>query len=50
MGKEDKVDLFVRGARKGAEFLTGFDWEEYKQMRGLMVELYRQVHTQVRHN
>src|SRR5215217_7311627 len=27
MDDNDKVDLFIRGARKAAEFLTTFDWE-----------------------
>ena len=50
MGKEDKVDLFVRGARKATEFLAGFNWEEYKQIRGLKVELYKQAQARVRHD
>jgi len=40
MGEEDEVDLFVRGARKAAEFLTTFDWEGYKGLRRLKRELY----------
>ena len=40
MGDEDKVDLFIRGARKAAEFLTTFNWEEYKKLRRLKKELY----------
>jgi NTE family protein len=40
MDDKDKVDLFVRGARKAGEFLTGFDWEEYKDIRRLKKELY----------
>jgi NTE family protein len=40
MEKEDKVDLFVRGARKAAEFLTTFDWEGYKKIRRRKKELY----------
>jgi NTE family protein len=43
MGDEDKVDLFVRGARKAAEFLTTFDWEGYKKIRRLKRELYAQA-------
>jgi NTE family protein len=35
-----KVDLFVRGARKAAEFLTAFDWERYKEVRRLKKALY----------
>jgi NTE family protein len=40
MKEEDKVDLFVRGARKAAEFLTTFNWEGYKDVRRLKQELY----------
>ena len=43
MSKGAKVDLFVRGARKAAEFLTTFNWEEYKDIRGLKKELYTQA-------
>jgi NTE family protein len=42
MGDEDKVDLFIRGARKAAEFLTTFDWEKYKELRRLKKDLYIQ--------
>lgn len=31
MSNEDKVDLFVRGAKAAAEFLCGFDWLGYKR-------------------
>jgi NTE family protein len=41
MRDEDKVDLFYRGARKAAEFLRGFDWAEYKEVRRRKMELYR---------
>jgi NTE family protein len=40
MSDEAKVDLFVRGARKAEEFLSAFDWEEYKEIRRLKKELY----------
>lgn len=30
---EDKIDLFVRGARAAAAFLETFDWEDYKKIR-----------------
>jgi len=33
MREEDKVDLFVRGARSAADFLRRFDWAGYKQIR-----------------
>jgi len=32
MSDEAKVDLFVRGARKAAEFLTTFDWGAYSKI------------------
>jgi NTE family protein len=34
---DDKVDLFIRGAKAAADFLRKFDWEEYKEIRGKMV-------------
>ena len=40
---KDKVDLFVRGASKAAEFLSTFNWEEYKDIRRLKKELYTQA-------
>ena len=40
MQDEDKVDLFVRGARKAAEFLRGFDWAGYKRIRQQKKDLY----------
>lgn len=43
MGDEAKVDLFIRGARKAAEFLTTFNWESYKDVRRLKQELYLQT-------
>jgi NTE family protein len=43
MGDKDKIDLFVRGARKAAEFLTTFDWEGYKELRRFKTEFYTQV-------
>ncbi len=33
MPKEDKIDLFVRGAKAAAMFLRKFDWKSYKVMR-----------------
>jgi NTE family protein len=29
----EKVDLFARGAEAAAEFLCGFEWEQYKKVR-----------------
>jgi NTE family protein len=40
MDDEAKVDLFVRGARAAAEFLSTFDWEGYKELRRRKKELY----------
>jgi NTE family protein len=40
MTDKEKVDLFVRGASKAAEFLTTFNWEEYKDIRRLKKDLY----------
>lgn len=33
ISNEDKIDLFVRGAKAAHEFLTTFDWADYKQER-----------------
>ncbi len=30
---EDKIDLFLRGARAAKAFLTEFNWQQYKQLR-----------------
>jgi NTE family protein len=43
MTDKEKVDLFVRGASKAAEFLSTFNWEEYKDIRRLKTELYTQA-------
>jgi NTE family protein len=43
MTDKDKVDLFIRGASRAAEFLTTFNWEEYKDIRRLKKELYTQA-------
>lgn len=40
MSDEAKIDLFVRGAREAAKFLSTFDWEGYKEIRRLKKELY----------
>ncbi|MEO8517049.1 MAG: patatin-like phospholipase family protein [Flavobacterium sp.] len=31
--EDAKVDLFIRGAQKAAEFLNRFNWEDYKEIR-----------------
>lgn len=33
ISNDDKKDLFIRGAKAADEFLRGFNWQEYKQMR-----------------
>jgi NTE family protein len=33
MPDEDKVDLFVRGAKAAEEFLNTFNWKDYKEIR-----------------
>ena len=33
MSDEDQVNLFNAGAQKALDFLLGFDWEEYKEVR-----------------
>lgn len=38
-----KIDLFIRGAQKAAEFLVRFDWEDYKKIRKAKSEYYRTV-------
>ena len=40
MKEEARVDLFQRGAHAAADFLRGFDWEVYKQIRQQKKELY----------
>jgi NTE family protein len=37
---DDKVDLFLRGARAAAEFLKDFDWKQYKEVRAQMAKAY----------
>ncbi|KAA9340323.1 patatin-like phospholipase family protein [Adhaeribacter soli] len=38
---DDKVDLFIRGARAAAGFLQGFDWDHYKNIRAQAAKLYQ---------
>ncbi len=33
MKQEDKIDVFLRGAKAAHDFLIKFNWEEYKEMR-----------------
>jgi len=36
-----QLDLFIRGARTASEFLKGFDWKSYKEMRKLKKAYYK---------
>lgn len=35
-----KIKLFVSGAQAASDFLKGFDWPGYKQLRGHLAQLY----------
>ena len=37
MSDEEKIDLFIRGAKAACEFLKKFDWEGYKEIRASMI-------------
>jgi NTE family protein len=37
MPDEDKLDLFIRGARAAKDFLKKFDWEKYKKIREKLI-------------
>ncbi len=39
---KDKIDLFVRGAKAAANFLHNFDWKNYKKIREVKSQLYKQ--------
>ena len=41
MSSEDKVDLFVRGAKAAADFLCNFDWLAYKEIRKGIAEAFQ---------
>ncbi len=41
--EDAKVDLFIRGAQKAAEFLNRFNWEEYKKIRKAKRDYYKSV-------
>ena len=41
MSRDDKRDLFARGAHAAAEFLCEFDWERYKKVRKELVEAHQ---------
>jgi NTE family protein len=33
LGPDERRDLFMKGAQTASDFLTGFDWEDYKRVR-----------------
>lgn len=41
--EDAKIDLFIRGAQKAAEFLTKFNWEKYKDIRRAKSKYYNAV-------
>jgi NTE family protein len=42
---DEQVDLFARGAEAASQFLTGFNWSKYKEIRGSLAEAYQKVST-----
>lgn len=40
MTEDAKVNLFIRGAQKAAEFLNSFNWEQYKDIRKKKIGYY----------
>ncbi|MCF8365051.1 MAG: patatin-like phospholipase family protein [Bacteroidales bacterium] len=40
MPDDDKIDLFVRGARAAAQFLRKFNWQNYKALRQKQVDAF----------
>ena len=45
LSNEDKTDLFAIGAEAAAQFLDGFDWENYKNIRRALAEAVKQSFT-----
>ncbi len=41
MADKEKIQLFQAGALAAADFLDGFDWEKYKDLRAKIAETYR---------
>ncbi len=39
MDMKSQVELFTRGVKAGVEFLRTFDWDKYKQTRGMMAQV-----------
>jgi NTE family protein len=40
LSDEAKIDLFIRGAQSAAAFLSGFNWDKYKEIRKIKVKFY----------
>ena len=43
MSEDEKVDLFIRGARTASNFLRTFDWKKYKEIRKEKSKYYNQA-------
>lgn len=43
MSDEEKIDLFIGGAKSAVEFLIKFDWEGYKKIRENMIITQRET-------
>jgi NTE family protein len=41
MEDQEKIDLFVRGARAAANFLREFNWHKYKEIRAELAKAHR---------
>lgn len=41
--EDAKIDLFIRGAQKAADFLNKFNWEKYKEIRRAKSKYYQTV-------
>lgn len=41
--EDAKLDLFIRGAQKAAEFLNRFNWEDYKEIRRYKQSYYQGI-------
>jgi len=39
MPDEDKLDLFIRGAQAASDFLAGFKWNDYKDIRAELINM-----------
>jgi NTE family protein len=41
MNKKDKIDLFKLGVKAAADFLEGFDWEDYQNIRKKIAAMHQ---------